>query len=147
MEEEKKEVNTGISHSEPESSSKYEFPWRGFGFLRKFKKPPTGSHTSHPAPISHKKLPKSKSKNSTKSLPPGLPSQLDPDFYCFESSWLNFTLFDLQKATNNFSRGTNFLHILTLSSFGTLDRFISIFHFQTVDLMKIPSKCSSILSY
>lgn len=146
MEEEIKEVNTSISHSEPESSSKYEFPWRGFGFLRKFRKPPTGSHTSHPAPNSQKKLPRINSKNSTKSLPPGLPSQLDPDFYCFESSWLNFTLSDLQKATNNFSRGTNFL-IYWLISLGTLDRFISIFYFQRVDLMKIPSRCSSILSY
>ncbi|KAK1380168.1 receptor-like cytosolic serine/threonine-protein kinase RBK2 [Heracleum sosnowskyi] len=93
-----------MTQSEPESSSKYEFPWRGFGFLRKFRKPPTGPHTSHPAPLSQKKLPKSKSRSSTKSMPAGLPSQLDPDFYCFESSWLNFTLSDLQNATNNFSR-------------------------------------------
>ena len=125
MEEEKKEVN--MSHSEPESSSKYEFPWRGFGFLRKFRKPPTGTHSYYPSLPSQKKLIKSKSRNSTKSMPPGLPSQLDSDFYCFESSWLNFTLSDLQNATNNFSRGTHLLHILSLflQTLYRLHRYIS----------------------
>lgn len=75
--------------------------WRGF--FRKLK-PAMHLHPFHPNIPSIKKLSKKKSRMLTKNMP-GLPSNLDTEFYCFESSWLNFSLSELQRATNNFSRG------------------------------------------
>ncbi|EPS68618.1 hypothetical protein M569_06148, partial [Genlisea aurea] len=73
--------------------------WKGF--LRKLKK----GHSFHPT-MPHlpsiKKLSRKKTSRSPQSLP-SLPS-LDADlYYCFETSWKNFSLSDLQEATNNFS--------------------------------------------
>lgn len=94
-----------ISYSEAEINPKHDSQWRGF--FRKLK-PAMGLHTFHHSIPSIKKLSKKKSRQLTKSMP-GLPSNLDAEFYCFESSWLNFSLSDLQNATDNFSRGQSLL--------------------------------------
>lgn len=57
-----------------------------------------------PSIPSIKKLSKKKSRHLRKSVPE-LPSTSDSEFYCFESSWLNFSLSDIKKATNDFNRG------------------------------------------
>ncbi|KAL2470008.1 Protein kinase superfamily protein [Abeliophyllum distichum] len=96
--------NVSTSDSEPRTHGKTDSQWRGF--LRKLKKGPTMHlHTFHPS-IPHlssiKKLSTRRSRN-TQSLPglsPGIDSEM---FYCFEASWRNFSLSDLQTATNNFN--------------------------------------------
>lgn len=98
--------NVSTSDSEPRSNGKSDSQWRGF--LRKLKKGPAMHlHTFHPT-IPHlpsiKKRSTRKERN-TQSLPrlsPGIDSEM---FYCFEASWKNFSLSDLQEATNNFSSG------------------------------------------
>lgn len=57
-----------------------------------------------PSIPSIKKLSKKKSKNLRESVPE-LPSTVDSEFYCFESSWLNFSLSEIEKATDDFNRG------------------------------------------
>ncbi|KAL8515463.1 hypothetical protein ACS0TY_014234 [Phlomoides rotata] len=79
--------------------------WKGF--LRKLKKgPDVHFRTFHPIPhlLSIKKLSsKRRGTRSTQSLPE-LPTQIDGDlYYCFETSWKNFTLADLKEITNNFN--------------------------------------------
>ena len=88
--------------------------WRGF--LRKLKKGPAKSlHTFHPSmPSFSRRLPRKKSRNEAQSMP-AMPPNLDAELYCFEASWINFSLSDLKHATNNFSKGLYFL--LTLLCF------------------------------
>ncbi|KAK3011357.1 hypothetical protein RJ639_012066, partial [Escallonia herrerae] len=90
------------SDSEGQANSKsHSFQLKGF--IRKLRKAPAkGLHTFHPSMPSVKKLSRKKSRNSTRSMP-AMPPNLDAEFYCFESSWINFSLSDLQKATNSFS--------------------------------------------
>lgn len=90
------------THSKPHPHPQ----WRGF--LKKLKKGPTMTlHTFHPAMFhpaipSIKKLTKKKSRKLTQSMPE-LPPHIDAELYCFEASWINFSLTDLQTATDNFS--------------------------------------------
>ncbi|WOG83352.1 hypothetical protein DCAR_0102527 [Daucus carota subsp. sativus] len=56
-----------------------------------------------PSIPSIKKLSKKKSRHLRNSVPE-LPSTMDSEFYCFESSWLNFSLSDIKNATNDFNR-------------------------------------------
>ena len=101
------EVSTSNSQSEIEGKS--DSQWRGF--LRKLKKGPVGFNPFHPSMPSFpslpsiKKISRKKSRNITQSLP-SLPPNLDSQFcHCFEASWKNFTLPELQTATDNFSHG------------------------------------------
>ncbi|XP_028759894.1 receptor-like cytosolic serine/threonine-protein kinase RBK2 [Neltuma alba] len=78
--------------------------WRGL--LRFMKK---GSHMrfAHP-PKTIPKLTRRTVKRIKEDLIPGLHSSvptpsLDPDFYCFKSSWINFSFAQLKAATNDFS--------------------------------------------
>ncbi|XP_027116133.1 receptor-like cytosolic serine/threonine-protein kinase RBK2 [Coffea arabica] len=99
------EVSTSDSQGEIEGKS--DSQWRGF--LRKLKKGPVGFNPFHPSMPSFpslpsiKKISRKKSRNITQSLP-SLPPNLDSQFcHCFEASWKNFTLPELQTATDNFS--------------------------------------------
>ncbi|GLT99241.1 hypothetical protein SLE2022_166910 [Rubroshorea leprosula] len=77
--------------------------WRGFKKL--LKKGPPGMHL--PNNINLKNVPKltrRKSKRIREEMVPTLASPLDPELYCFKSSWKNFALSELQEATNNFSK-------------------------------------------
>ncbi|KAK2995554.1 hypothetical protein RJ640_014951 [Escallonia rubra] len=91
------------SDSEGQANSKsHSFQLKGF--IQKLRKAPAkGLHTFHPSMPSIKKLSRKKSRNSTRSMP-AMPPNLDAEIYCFESSWINFSLSDLQKATDSFSR-------------------------------------------
>ncbi|VFQ64897.1 unnamed protein product [Cuscuta campestris] len=75
------------------------------GFFKKLKKGQGMSlHTFHPsipALPSMKKAPKKRIRKSLPALPAEMDAQLVPS--CFETSWKNFSLSDLQKITNNFS--------------------------------------------
>ncbi|KAL3508016.1 hypothetical protein ACH5RR_033398 [Cinchona calisaya] len=87
------------SDSQDQMDDKSDSQWRGF--LRKLKKGPT--IPSLPSLPSIKKISRKKSRNITQSLP-ALPPSLDSQLYhCFEASWKNFTLSELETATNNFS--------------------------------------------
>ena len=101
------EVSTSDSQGEIEGKS--DSQWRGF--LRKLKKGPVGFNPFHPSMPSFpslpsiKKISRKKSRNITQSLP-SLPPNLDSQLcHCFEASWKNFTLPELQTATDNFSHG------------------------------------------
>jgi hypothetical protein len=63
------------------------------GFFRMLKKGP------------QKVLTRRKSKRIREDMVPPLNSSIDSEFCCFKSSWKNFTLSDLQAASNNFSHG------------------------------------------
>ncbi|XP_075506731.1 receptor-like cytosolic serine/threonine-protein kinase RBK2 isoform X1 [Primulina tabacum] len=109
-EEVREEANTVICSvtrtldSEAETSEKSDSPWKGF--IRKLKKGPTMHlHTFHPT-LPHlpsiKKLSRRRTRN-TQSLP-ALPPHIEADlYYCFETSWKNFSLSDLQEITDNFN--------------------------------------------
>ncbi|KAL3626179.1 hypothetical protein CASFOL_029728 [Castilleja foliolosa] len=74
--------------------------WKGY--LRKLKKGPT-FHPAIPNLLSLKKLSRRRTDRTTQSLP-ALPPHIEADlYYCFETSWKNFTLSDLKEATDNFS--------------------------------------------
>ncbi|KAI3469472.1 hypothetical protein Pfo_026135 [Paulownia fortunei] len=103
-----KEISPMASTSDTEpakTNGKSDSQWKGF--LRKLKKGPTMHfqtfHPSIPHLLSIKKLSRKRTNRSTQSLP-SLPPHIEADlYYCFETSWKNFTLPDLQEATNNFS--------------------------------------------
>ncbi|KAA8548543.1 hypothetical protein F0562_000190 [Nyssa sinensis] len=92
------------SDSEVQPKQKSESQWRGFFRVLK-KRPGMGLHTFHPGKPSIKKFSKNKSRNSRQSMPElnSLNPTLDAELYCFKSSWKNFSLSELQTATNNFS--------------------------------------------
>lgn len=89
------------------SDDKCDSQWKGF--LRKLKKGPTMHfqtfHPTIPHILSIKKLSRKRTSRNTQSLP-ALPPHIEADlYYCFETSWKNFGLADLEEATNNFSPG------------------------------------------
>ncbi|KAL6548440.1 hypothetical protein OROGR_008861 [Orobanche gracilis] len=86
-------------------NAKTDSQWKGF--LRKLKKGPTMHfqtfHPTIPHLLSIKKLSRKRTNRSSQSLP-ALPPHIEADlYYCFETSWKNFTLTDLEEATDNFS--------------------------------------------
>lgn len=97
---------TSTSESEDQVNKKPDSQWQGF--LRKLKK---GSgmhlhsfHPNIPSLPSIKNISRKKSRNIGQSLPE-LPPTVDTSLhYCFESSWKNFSLEELQTATDNFTR-------------------------------------------
>ncbi|KAA8527517.1 hypothetical protein F0562_034768 [Nyssa sinensis] len=89
------------SDSEVQLNQKSDSQWRGFFSILK-KRPAMVLHSFHPTIPSIKMLAKTKSINSRQDLPE-LSPPLDTEFYCFKSSWKNFSLSELQTATNNFS--------------------------------------------
>ncbi|KAL0348735.1 UNVERIFIED_CONTAM: Receptor-like cytosolic serine/threonine-protein kinase RBK2 [Sesamum angustifolium] len=91
--------------AEAQTNGRFESQWKGF--LRKLRKAPHFQtfHPTIPHLTSIKKLTRKKSSRNTQSLP-SFPPNIEADlYYCFESSWRNFTLSDLQEATDNFSPG------------------------------------------
>ncbi|CAI9118668.1 OLC1v1020264C1 [Oldenlandia corymbosa var. corymbosa] len=99
------ESETSSSDSQGHGDEKGDSQWRGF--LRKLKKGSTMSfnhfHPSLPSLPSIKKISRKKSRSATQSLP-ALPATLDSQLYsCFEASWKNFSLSEIQNATNNFN--------------------------------------------
>ncbi|XVE65700.1 hypothetical protein DITRI_Ditri08aG0020700 [Diplodiscus trichospermus] len=73
--------------------------WRGF--FRLLKKGPGISPQTLPPLIP--KLTRRKSKRIRDDMVPNLCSALDAELCCFKSSWKNFSLAELQEATDNFS--------------------------------------------
>ncbi|XP_051128047.1 receptor-like cytosolic serine/threonine-protein kinase RBK2 [Andrographis paniculata] len=90
--------------SEPKSSEKPGSPWNGF--IRKLKKGPTMNFHAFQPSMPHLPSLKILSKRRVSRDPPSLPElSSNADLYfCFENSWVNFSLPELQEATNNFSR-------------------------------------------
>ncbi|KAL9161455.1 hypothetical protein ABFS82_07G022700 [Erythranthe guttata] len=93
------------SDAPQQDNGKNDSQWKGF--LRKLKKGPNMHfqpfHPTIPHLLSIKKLSRKRTSRSTQSLP-SLPPHIEADlYYCFETSWKNFTLSDLEEATNNFS--------------------------------------------
>lgn len=99
------------SDTEPDKTiEKSDSQWKGF--LRKLKKGPNVHfqtfHPTIPHILSIKKLSRRRTNRGAQSLP-ALPPHIDADlYYCFETSWKNFTLSDLEEITNNFSHGNCF---------------------------------------
>ncbi|XP_022740579.1 receptor-like cytosolic serine/threonine-protein kinase RBK2 [Durio zibethinus] len=73
--------------------------WRGF--FRLLKKGP--GITPQTLPPLKPKLTRRKSKRIRDEMVPQLCSALDAELCCFKSTWKNFSLSELQEATNNFS--------------------------------------------
>ncbi|CAH1415008.1 unnamed protein product [Lactuca virosa] len=71
------------------------------GFLKKIKK---GSTSFHPSLHSIKRLTRKKSRKLSECIPDLPQINMDAELHCFEASWKNFSLEDLESATNNFSR-------------------------------------------
>ncbi|XP_058201091.1 receptor-like cytosolic serine/threonine-protein kinase RBK2 [Rhododendron vialii] len=91
------------SDSDGQQNHKSGPQWRGF--FRKLKKGPAmGFHTFHPSIPAIKMLSRIKSRNSRKSLPTIDDPTFDTDLYCFKSSWKNFSLSELETATDSFSQ-------------------------------------------
>lgn len=94
--------------------------WRGF--FRILKKGPQHPFPTFPPKSAPKpKLTRRKSKRIREDFipqlnSPALRSSFDADFCRFKSSWKNYSLLDLQVATNNFSQGlySHFFRELTL---------------------------------
>ncbi|CAA0839910.1 Protein kinase superfamily protein [Striga hermonthica] len=87
-----------MNEKEGESDSQ----WKGF--LKKLKKGPGAHfHPTIPHLLSIRKLSRKRTTRNTQSLP-ALPPHIEADlYYCFETSWKNFMLSDLEEATQNFS--------------------------------------------
>lgn len=81
-------------------------PQQWCGFLRKLTKGPSSSLLAFnpclPSLPSIKS--KKKSRKHTQSMPE-IPSTFDPKLYCFEASWIVYSLNELKDATDNFSHG------------------------------------------
>ncbi|XWS39089.1 hypothetical protein CRYUN_Cryun18bG0020100 [Craigia yunnanensis] len=86
------------SDSENQQNSDTIVHWRGF--FRLLKKGPGISSTLPPL---KPKLTRRKSKSIRDDMVPQLCSALDTELCCFRSTWKNFSLSELQEATNNFS--------------------------------------------
>jgi len=93
------------SNSDSEGGTKQ---WRGFfKIIKKGSQMPF--HTFHPLK-NVPKLTRRKSKRIREDFipslnSPALQSSFDSEFMCFKSSWKNFTLAEIQAATNDFSQG------------------------------------------
>lgn len=84
--------------------------WKGF--FRKLKKGPSVHfqqfHPALPHLPSIKKISKRRNEKGSASMPL-LPPNLEADLYhCFQNSWINYSLAELEEATNNFSPGMQF---------------------------------------
>ncbi|GMP76831.1 hypothetical protein CsSME_00033343 [Camellia sinensis var. sinensis] len=112
---EKSSLKSGVSKDDPESETisptsdsdaqpnqKSGPQWHGF-FHRLRKGPTKGLNSIHPSLPSMKGLSKVKSRNSRESMPAHDDPTLDTGLYCFKSYWQNFSLSELETATNNFS--------------------------------------------
>lgn len=99
------ETSSRASTSDSEGNT---HQWRGFfKILKKGSQMPF--QTFHPLK-NVPKLTRRKSKRIREDLipslnSPALQSSFDSDMYCFKSSWKNFTLAEIQAATNDFSHG------------------------------------------
>ncbi|XP_052189462.1 receptor-like cytosolic serine/threonine-protein kinase RBK2 [Diospyros lotus] len=90
------------SDSDPQANKKIVPQWREF--IRVLKKGSTaGLQTFHHTMPAIKKFSKKKSRNARQNMAALDDPSLDPDLYCFKSSWKNFSLSELQSITNNFS--------------------------------------------
>ncbi|XVE82004.1 hypothetical protein DITRI_Ditri15bG0112300 [Diplodiscus trichospermus] len=88
------------SESEHQQNAATNAHWRGF--FRLLKKGPV--IPSQILPPIKCKLTRRKSKRIREDMVPTLCSTLEAELCCFKSSWKNFSLVELQEATNNFSR-------------------------------------------
>ena len=89
------------SDSEHQQNAATIVHWRDF--FRLLKKGPGIPFQTLP-PLKPK-LTRRKSKRIRDDMVPQLCSALDADLCCFKSTWKNFSLSELQEATNNFSHG------------------------------------------
>ncbi|KAK8984114.1 hypothetical protein V6N11_029442 [Hibiscus sabdariffa] len=90
------------SYSEPQNGLAQIVQWRGF--FRILKKGAGISSQSALPPVKPK-LTRKNSKRFRGDVTPNLCSALDAELSCFKSFWKNFSLLELQEATNNFSNG------------------------------------------
>ncbi|GMI72097.1 hypothetical protein like AT5G18910 [Hibiscus trionum] len=88
------------SYSEPQNGLTQIVQWRGFFRILK-KGPGTASQTLPPV---KPKLTRKNSKKFRDDIVPNICSALDAELCGFKSSWRNFSLSELQEATNNFSQ-------------------------------------------
>ncbi|KAK8709783.1 hypothetical protein V6N13_060785 [Hibiscus sabdariffa] len=88
------------SYSEPQNGLAQIVQWRGF--FRILKKGAGISSQSALPPVKPK-LTRKNSKRFRGDVTPNLCSALDAELSCFKSFWKNFSLLELQEATNNFS--------------------------------------------
>lgn len=93
-------VSTSDSDAQPNQKSGPQ--WHGFFHILR-KGPTKGLNTIHPSLPSMKGLSKVKSRNPRESMPAHDDPTLDTGLYCFKSYWQNFSLSELETATNNFS--------------------------------------------
>ncbi|XP_051129306.1 receptor-like cytosolic serine/threonine-protein kinase RBK2 [Andrographis paniculata] len=98
----KAESKAENSSLDAEAKANGKVQWKGF--LRKLKKgPAVPFHPTLPHLPSIKKLSKRMTEKGTQSLPI-LPPNVEAElYYCFQNSWTNFSLTELEEATNNFS--------------------------------------------
>ncbi|KAK6911496.1 Serine-threonine/tyrosine-protein kinase, catalytic domain [Dillenia turbinata] len=91
---------TSTTESEAPSNSKAVSQWRGF--FKLWKKKSVKRLPSFP-PLNMSHPSRRKSKSIKDAMPPVLKTPAEANFYNFKASWKNFSLSDLQNATNNFS--------------------------------------------
>ena len=94
--------------STSDSEERVTTQWRGFFSI--LKKGPHVRFQTFPPLKGVSKFTRRKSKRIREDMvpplnPPPNNSSLDAELSCFKSSWKNFTLSELQVATNNFSQG------------------------------------------
>ncbi|KAK9052756.1 hypothetical protein SSX86_029386 [Deinandra increscens subsp. villosa] len=78
-------------------------PHQWHGFFRKFKRGSTSTlHGFHPKLHSIKRMTRRRSRKIIETIPT-LPQEDTEFLHCFEASWTNFSLADLNSATDNFS--------------------------------------------
>lgn len=112
LESEAASSRTSTSDSEGPHDSRATNHWRGF--FRMLKKGSQVRFHTFPPLKNVPKLSSRKSKRNIEDTNPALDApvldpSIDGEFCRFKSSWKNFTLTDLQAATNNFSDGKWFL--------------------------------------
>ncbi|KAK9288759.1 hypothetical protein L1049_017223 [Liquidambar formosana] len=100
LESETDSSNVSTSDSDTRPNSKAAPHWRGFFKLLKKK---SGMHFQTFPALSSPKLTRRKSKKARDNMVPVLNPPVDDEFSYFKSSWKNFTLSELQVATDNFS--------------------------------------------
>lgn len=87
--------------------------WRGF--FNQWKRKSMRRFASFP-PLSVPKIPRRKSTSMKENEHPVLDSALGSNLYNWKYSWRNFTLSELQTATNNFSHGLLVVHTFTATT-------------------------------
>ncbi|KAK8511244.1 hypothetical protein V6N12_033523 [Hibiscus sabdariffa] len=93
-------IESMSSYSEPQNGLTQIVQWRGFFRILK-KGPGTASQTLPPV---KPKLTRKYSRKFRDEIVPNICSALDAELCGFKSSWKNFSLSELQEATNNFSQ-------------------------------------------